>query len=104
MKRALVTLLLAALLSGAAAMSAIAGKGGDGHVCDKKDMNTLRTVPYAVFETPWALECEFRLFVGTEPGHPLSWTEDEYFFGGTFWWLEDVEDAGVSNRDAMEYL
>ncbi len=94
MKRALVALLSATLFSAVLAVSAIALSGGDGHVCDTKDMSTLKTVPFAeLWDTPSAMECEFRLFVGTEPGHPLRWTEDEYFFGGTFWWPEpeDVE-------------
>ena len=72
MKRVLAALLSAAMLSGAVAVSAVAGQGGDGHVCDKKDMNKLKTVPFALFDdTPSAMDCEFRLFVGTEPGQPL---------------------------------
>ncbi len=107
MKRALAALLSATLLSAVVAVSAIAVSGGDGHVCDKKDMNTLKTVSYAVFDdTPSARDCEFRLFLGTALGHPLRWTEDEYFFGGTFWWLElaDVEERDLSVGDVMKYL
>ena len=76
-------------------------------MCDKKDMNTLKTVPFALFDdTPSAMDCEFRLFVGTEPGQPLRWTEDELFFGGTFWWPEpeDVEELEMSVGDVMKYL
>ena len=107
MKRVLAALLSAAMLSGAVAVSAVAGKGGDGHVCDKKDMTTLKTVPFAVlWDTPSARDCEFRLILGTAPGQPLSWTEDEFFFGGTFWWLEptDVEELDMSVGDVRKYL
>ena len=104
MKRALAALLSAVLLSGAVAISAIAAHGDDGYVCDQKDMHTMKTVPFEfVWDTQSAAECDFRL-LSTEA--PLSWTADEYFFGGTFWWLEpeDVEEAGMNPGDVMKYL
>ena len=107
MKRALVALLSATLLSAVVAVSAIAVSGGDGHVCDKKDMNTLKTVPYAVFDdTPSARDCEFRLFVGTAPGHPLRWTERRVLLRRHLLVARaaDVEERDLSVGDVMKYL
>ena len=78
MKRALVALLSAALLSGVVAVPATAGPV----VCDQKAMRTILALRYEVFSTPLS-RCTFRLFL---PGNiqETTWTGAEYFHGGTF--------------------
>ena len=103
MTRALVALLSAALLCGAEAVSATAGQHDKGVVCDQNAMRTIRTLGYAVFETPFVV-CQFRLFWPHDDPH--VWTEREYFHGGDFWFLtpEDIETLGMSHGDVIRYF
>ena len=105
MKRALTALFATALLSIAVAVPAIAGQGSDGYVCDQRDMHTMATVAYdSLWETPSALNCDFRLFI--EPEAPLVWAENESFFGGDFWWITGADRSalGWSRNDVIAYL
>jgi hypothetical protein len=104
MNRMLATSLTAVVFS-VAATTAAAAPAQTGYVCDRTDMNMMATREYgSLWDTPSALECDFRLFV--EYPEPLVWTDAEYFFGGTFWWAEpaDVQALGWSDSDVIKYL
>jgi hypothetical protein len=104
MKRALVALLSAALLSGAVAVSAIAGQPDDEVVCDQKAMQTLLTLGYGVFDGSPFLRCQFRLFIPHDKPH--VWTEDEYFHGGDFWFYapNDSQEWDMSPSAVNRYF
>lgn len=104
MKRTLAVLLSAALLAGAADVSATARHPDDGVVCDQQAMGTLLTLGYGVFDGSPYVRCQFRLFIPHTTPH--VWTENEYFHGGDFWFLtpEDIETLGMSRGDVIRYF
>jgi hypothetical protein len=101
-KRILIVLLSAAMLSGLVAVPATAKPV----VCDKNAMKTILNLGYEVWDTPYE-RCTFRLFVpGGKYGQDPVWTEGEYFHGGTFFevYPEDVAERGWSRADVKDYF
>jgi hypothetical protein len=103
MKRGLVGLLSAAMLSGAVAVPANAGQGND-VVCDQEAMSTLLTLGYAVFDGSPYLRCQFRLFLSHPQPH--VWAEGEYFHGGDFWFYppNDLQEWDMSPGAVNTYF
>ena len=81
-------------------------------MCGQRDMGTLITIDYdSLWDTPSAANCEFRLFL--EPDSPLTWTANEYFLGGSFWFVfckpsgcspEGISTFDMSMKEARQYL
>lgn len=103
MRCTLAALISAALLSGIAAVPAIAQSPQTAVVCDQKAMRTIVTLRYDVFSTSLQ-RCTFRFFLpgGTQA---TAWTAAEYFHGGT--WFEVVPDEvaarGWDRADVTSY-
>lgn len=102
MRRALIALLSAALLS-AALTTPAAAANDDGYVCDQKDMTTVKTMGHELFDTPSRL-CQFRMYFPF--ARPHIWTDEEYFLGGNLEFIshDELEEIGLARVDAIKYF